>query len=134
LKAKANELADEVARLKAESSEAQERAKKCRLDAKSREKDLHQRLQASLDGLHGEYAAELDAGAMKEPAGLESSVSTAERLCQEVGDLLAKVRSTLARVWDMSISDSTSDTMARILEALAVKPNGEDPLIAAVRR
>jgi hypothetical protein len=81
-----------------------------------------------------EAAAELDAGAMKEPAGLESSVSTAERLCQEVGDLLAKVRSTLARVWDMSIPDSTSDTMAGILEALAVKPNGEDPLIAAVHR
>jgi hypothetical protein len=35
---------------------------------------------------------------MKEPAGLEFSVGTAERLCQEVGDLLAKVRSTLARV------------------------------------
>jgi hypothetical protein len=49
LKAKADELADEVARLKAESSEAQERAKKCRLDAESREKDLHQRLQTSLD-------------------------------------------------------------------------------------
>jgi hypothetical protein len=42
LKAKADELADEVARLKAESSEAQELAKKCRLDAESREKDLHQ--------------------------------------------------------------------------------------------
>jgi hypothetical protein len=71
---------------------------------------------------------------MKEPAGLESSVSTAERLCQEVGDLLAKVRSTLARVRGTSIPDSTSDTMAGILEALAVKPNGKDPLIAAVRR
>jgi hypothetical protein len=33
LKAKADELADEIARLKAESSEAQERAKKSRLDA-----------------------------------------------------------------------------------------------------
>jgi hypothetical protein len=44
LKAKADELADEVARLKAESFEAQERAKKCHLDAESREKDLHQRL------------------------------------------------------------------------------------------
>jgi hypothetical protein len=42
LKAKADELADEVTRLKAESSEAQELAKKCRLDAESREKDLHQ--------------------------------------------------------------------------------------------
>jgi hypothetical protein len=42
LKAKADGLADEVARLKAESSEAQELAKTCRLNAKSREKDLHQ--------------------------------------------------------------------------------------------
>jgi hypothetical protein len=80
-----------------------------------------------------EATAELDAGAMKEPAGLESSVNTAERLCQEVGDLLAKVRSTLARVRDTSIPDSTSNTMAGILEALAVKPDGKDPLIAAVR-
>jgi hypothetical protein len=40
LKAKAAELADEITRLKAESSEAQERAKKSHLDAESREKDL----------------------------------------------------------------------------------------------
>jgi hypothetical protein len=40
-------------------------------------------------------AAELDAGAMKEPAELESSVGLAERLSQEVGNLLARVRSTL---------------------------------------
>jgi hypothetical protein len=71
---------------------------------------------------------------MKEPAELESSVGTAERLCQEVGDLLAKVQSTLARVRDMSIPDSISDTMAGILKALAVKPDGEDPLVAAVCR
>jgi hypothetical protein len=76
----------------------------------------------------------LDAGAMKELAGLESSVASAERLCQEVRDLLAKVRSTLDRVRDVSISDSTSNTMAGILEALAVKMDGEDPLVAAVRR
>jgi negative regulator of sigma E activity len=60
LKAKADELADKVARLKAESSEAQERAKKCRLDAESREKDLHQRLQTSLDALRGESPMSLD--------------------------------------------------------------------------
>jgi hypothetical protein len=71
---------------------------------------------------------------MKEPARLESSVGTTERLCQEVCDLLAKVRSTLARVRDMSIPDSISDTMASILKALAVKPDGKDPLIAAVRQ
>jgi hypothetical protein len=71
---------------------------------------------------------------MKEPAGLESSVGIAEQLCQEVCDLLAKVRPMLDRVHDVSISDSTSNTMAGILEALAVKADGEDPLVAAVRR
>jgi hypothetical protein len=81
-----------------------------------------------------EAAAELDAGAMKEPAGLESSVGSAKRLCQEVRDLLAKVRSTLDCVRDVSIPDSTSNTMAGILEALAVKMDGEDPLVAAIRR
>jgi hypothetical protein len=81
-----------------------------------------------------EAAAELDAGAMKEPAGLESSVGSAERLCQEVRDLLAKVRPTLDRVRDVSIPKLTSNTMAGILEALAVKADGEDPLVAVVRR
>jgi hypothetical protein len=81
-----------------------------------------------------EAAAELDAGAMKEPAGLKSSVDSIERLCQEVRDLLAKVRPTLDRVRDVSIPESTSNTMASILEALAVKADGEDPLVAAVRR
>jgi hypothetical protein len=71
---------------------------------------------------------------MKEPAGLESSVGSAERLCQEVRDLLAKVRSTLDRVRDVSIPDSTSNTMAGILEALVVKTDGEDPLVATVRQ
>jgi hypothetical protein len=71
---------------------------------------------------------------MKEPAGLESSVGSAERLCQEVRDLLARVRSTLDCVRDVSIPESTSNTMAGILEALAVKEDGEDPLVAAVHR
>jgi hypothetical protein len=71
---------------------------------------------------------------MKEPAGLESSVGNAERLCQEVRDLLAKVRSMLDRVRDISALESTSTTMAGILEALAVKENGEDSLVAAVSR
>jgi hypothetical protein len=79
-----------------------------------------------------EAAAELDAGAMKEPAGLESSIGSAERLCQEVKDLLVKVWSTLDRVRDVSTPESTSNTMAGILEALAVKEDGEDPLVAAV--
>jgi predicted RNase H-like nuclease (RuvC/YqgF family) len=57
LKAKVAELNDKIARLKAESSEAQERAKKDRLDAESRERDLHQRLQSSLDTLHSKPSA-----------------------------------------------------------------------------
>jgi hypothetical protein len=68
-----------------------------------------------------------------EPAGLEFSVENIERLCQEVRDLLAKARSTLDRVRDLSAPESTSTTMAGILEALAVKENGEDPLVAAIR-
>jgi hypothetical protein len=60
LKAKADGLANEVARLKAESSEDQELAKTCRLKAESREKDLHQRLQTSLDTLRGESSISFD--------------------------------------------------------------------------
>jgi hypothetical protein len=51
-----------------------------------------------------------------------------------VNDLLAKVRSTLDRVHDISAPESTSNTMVGILEALAVIEDGEDPLVAAVRR
>jgi hypothetical protein len=71
---------------------------------------------------------------MKEPTGIESSVGFAERLSREVVNLLARIRSTLVRVRDTSVPDSTSDTMAGILETLAVKGDGEDPLFAAVRR
>jgi hypothetical protein len=49
-----------------------------------------------------------------------------------VRDLLAKVRSTLDRICDISAPESTSSTMASILEALAVKEDGDDPLVAAV--
>jgi hypothetical protein len=69
-----------------------------------------------------------------EPAGLDSSVGNVERICQEVRDLLAKVRSTLDRVHDISALESTSTTLTGVLEALAVKENGEDPLVAAVHR
>jgi hypothetical protein len=51
-----------------------------------------------------------------------------------VRDLLAKVQPTLDRVCDVSIPESTSNTMDGILEALAVKADGEDPLVAVVRR
>jgi hypothetical protein len=53
LNARANGLVDEVARLKAESTKAQELGNQCRLEAESKEKDLHQRLQTALDTLHG---------------------------------------------------------------------------------
>jgi hypothetical protein len=71
---------------------------------------------------------------MKEPAGIESSVGLAKRLSREVVNLLARVRSSLVHVRDTSVPDSTSDTMAGILEALAVEADGEDPLFAAVHR
>jgi hypothetical protein len=57
LKAKVTELNDEIARLKLESSEAQERAKKHCLDAEMREGELHQRLQTSLGALRGEFSS-----------------------------------------------------------------------------
>jgi hypothetical protein len=40
----------------------------------------------------------------------------------------------LERVQDVSAPESTSTTMAGILEALALKEHGEDPLVTAVRR
>jgi hypothetical protein len=60
LKAKVTELNDEIARLKVKSFEAQEHAKKSRLDAESREGDLHQCLQNSLDTLRSEPSTPLD--------------------------------------------------------------------------
>jgi regulator of replication initiation timing len=60
LKAKAAKLTDKIARLKVESSEAQEHAKKSRMDAESRERDLHQCMQTSLDALRGESSVSLD--------------------------------------------------------------------------
>jgi hypothetical protein len=53
LKAKADGLAKEVARLKAESAKAQELANQRHLEAESKEKGLHQRLQAALNTLCG---------------------------------------------------------------------------------
>jgi hypothetical protein len=53
LTAKADGLVDEVARLKAESTKAQELANQRRLEAESKEKGLHQRLQATLETLRG---------------------------------------------------------------------------------
>jgi hypothetical protein len=53
LKAKADGLADEVARLKAESTKAQDLTTQRRLEAESKEKGLHQCLQAALDTLRG---------------------------------------------------------------------------------
>jgi hypothetical protein len=53
LKAKADGLVDEVARLKAKLTKAQELANQRSLEAESKEKDLHQRLQTALDILRG---------------------------------------------------------------------------------
>jgi hypothetical protein len=65
---------------------------------------------------------------------LDASVKTAEHVYQEVRSLLVKVHSTLDRVRDVSAPESTSTTMAGVLEALALREDSEDPLIAAVRR
>jgi regulator of replication initiation timing len=54
LKAKADGLADEVTQLKFESTKAQELARTRRMEAKSKERDMQQRLQSSLDALRGE--------------------------------------------------------------------------------
>jgi hypothetical protein len=40
----------------------------------------------------------------------------------------------LDRVRDVSAPESTSTTMACVLEALSLREDGEDPLIAVVRR
>jgi hypothetical protein len=55
LKAKVTELNDEIARLKVELTKAQEHAKRSHLDAETREGELTQRLQTSLDALRGEF-------------------------------------------------------------------------------
>jgi predicted RNase H-like nuclease (RuvC/YqgF family) len=54
LKAKTDELANEVARLKSESTKAQELARTRRIEAEAKEKDMQQRLQSLLDALRGE--------------------------------------------------------------------------------
>jgi hypothetical protein len=52
-KARGDGLVDEVAQLKAELTKAQELANQRRLEAESKEKDLHQRLQTALHTLRG---------------------------------------------------------------------------------
>jgi hypothetical protein len=82
-----------------------------------------------------EVAAKLGAGeTTTEPAGLDSIIESAEHVCQEVRGLLAKVHSTIERICDVSAPESTSTTMVGILEALALKEGGKDPLVVAVRR
>jgi ADP-dependent phosphofructokinase/glucokinase len=71
--------------------------------------------------------------ATTEHADLDASVEAVERVCQEVRSLVAKVHLTLERVRDMSVPESTSTTMASIIEALGLKEDGEDPLVTAVR-
>jgi regulator of replication initiation timing len=62
LKAKTAELADEVAQLKAESTKAQELARTRRIEAKTKEKDMQQCLQSSLDALRGESLTSSELG------------------------------------------------------------------------
>jgi hypothetical protein len=52
MRVKADGLTNEVTQLKAESMKAQELATKHRMEAKSKERDLQQRLQTTLDSLH----------------------------------------------------------------------------------
>jgi hypothetical protein len=54
LKAKTDELADEVARLKSESTKAQELARTRRIESEGKEKNMQQCLQSSLDALRAE--------------------------------------------------------------------------------
>jgi hypothetical protein len=71
---------------------------------------------------------------MAEPARFESSIENAEHVCQEVRNLLTKVHSTLDCVCDISAPESMSTTMIGVLKALSLREDGEDPLIAMVRR
>jgi hypothetical protein len=82
-----------------------------------------------------EVAAELGAKATTaEPAGLESSIKDAEHVCQEVRNLLAKAQLALDRVRNISAQESTSTTLTGVLEALALREDGEDPVITVVCR
>jgi hypothetical protein len=65
---------------------------------------------------------------------LDANIETPERVSQEVQGLLAKAHSTLERVRDVSIKESTSVTTAGIIEALALKEGSKDPLVAVVHR
>jgi hypothetical protein len=61
-------------------------------------------------------------------------VGDVEHVCQGVQKLLTKVHSTLHCVREISTPELTSSTMNGVLEALAVKEDGEDLLIATVHR
>jgi predicted RNase H-like nuclease (RuvC/YqgF family) len=56
LKTKNDELANEITQLKSESTKAQELSKPHHAEAEAKEKDMHQRLQISLDALRGEFS------------------------------------------------------------------------------
>jgi regulator of replication initiation timing len=57
LKLKAEGLVDEVSQLRADSTKAQELANKQCAEAESKERDLQQHLQATLDSLHGKICS-----------------------------------------------------------------------------
>jgi hypothetical protein len=79
-------------------------------------------------------AAELDArgDAVVEDTDRDSSIEVAVHVCQEVRSLLAKIHSTLERVRDMVVPESTSVTTTSIVEALVLKDDGEDLMVVVV--
>jgi hypothetical protein len=158
LKTKADGLAAEAAQLRADRAKAQELFDKRQANIESKEKSLQQRLQTTIDSLRGNFIPCLNyslpgysflliklctscsccqtghRGDVGGAAGLDASVETAEHVYQEVRSFLVKVHSTLDRVCDVSAPESMSTTMASVLEALALREDDEDPLIAVVRR
>jgi hypothetical protein len=64
LKAKADGLAGEVTQLKTDFAKAQELVNQRRVEAKSKEKKLQQRLQTTLDSLRGKHCSLFSIGFM----------------------------------------------------------------------
>jgi hypothetical protein len=97
--------------------------------------DVHVPPSESHRTCHVVVAAELDirGSAGANDADLALSVEAVEHVSQEVRGLLARVCLTFKRVRDMVVPDSTSVTTAGIIEVVAPKDDGEDPLDVVVR-
>jgi hypothetical protein len=59
-------------------------------------------------------------------------VGMAERVCSGVQGLIKKVQSTLERMHDLIVPDSMSGTIAGMVDRLALKEGGEDPMDVAM--